>query len=259
MITRLLMHKDAVLQSLANHRHGLTLPSEAEWGKIAVLKSILEPCEKASQILGGANYVTISVVLPVVSFLKKKMTVTDDDPGYVRKFKEAFYVCLVNKLGKIDDDSSLQIATALDPRFKSLKCIEKPKRATVWSLLERLVSDRNSNSSSPQPPSKKVKTTMFDYSESESEGEDCNESYSDHKLQVSLYKSSKSEADIDKDPLKYWCASTSTLRDIARDYLSIPATSVPVERLFSSAGELVSRKRNSLSPENANIMLSLYC
>ncbi|CAB4445822.1 unnamed protein product [Rhizophagus irregularis] len=36
---------------------------------------------------------------------------------------------------------------------------------------------------------------------------------------------------------------------IARDYLTIPATSVPVERAFSSGTDLVTQKRCSLSAE----------
>ena len=94
MIQRLLANKDAVIQSLALHRHNVIPLAGSEWNKLSGIQKLLEPCEKASKILGGEKYVTISVVLPILAYLRREMTTTDDDPGYARKFKEAFYLDL---------------------------------------------------------------------------------------------------------------------------------------------------------------------
>jgi hypothetical protein len=44
---------------------------------------------------------------------------------------------------------------------------------------------------------------------------------------------------------------------IARDYLAIPATSAPSERVFSVAGNLISKKRTRITSENVRYVLCL--
>jgi hypothetical protein len=44
---------------------------------------------------------------------------------------------------------------------------------------------------------------------------------------------------------------------MARDYCAIPATSAPSERVFSIAGNLISKKRTRISSENVRYVLCL--
>lgn len=57
-------------------------------------------------------------------------------------------------------------------------------------------------------------------------------------------------ADKEEDVLKWWSRHSDiypNLARVARDYLAIPATSAPVERVFSGGADLVTDKRGSLS------------
>ena len=61
------------------------------------------------------------------------------------------------------------------------------------------------------------------------------------------------------DPLLYWKSHPSTwpiLASISSRYLSAPPSSVASERLFSSAGQISTIKRNRLSPINVERLLS---
>lgn len=62
------------------------------------------------------------------------------------------------------------------------------------------------------------------------------------------------------DPLKYWQTvkhAYPVLFKIAKKYLSVVATSVPSERLFSKAGIIKSESKNRLTPKRLNILLFL--
>lgn len=63
------------------------------------------------------------------------------------------------------------------------------------------------------------------------------------------------------DPIAWWKKENSRypqLAMVARRYLAIPCTSVESERLSSSAGDIVTDKRTSLSPETVSCLIFLY-
>ena len=61
------------------------------------------------------------------------------------------------------------------------------------------------------------------------------------------------------DLLLWWRAQCEypTLSQIARDYLSIQATSVALEQAFSIAGQTISEVKNRLDGETARVILCL--
>ena len=53
-------------------------------------------------------------------------------------------------------------------------------------------------------------------------------------------------------------AKYPTIAELAIKYLAIPATSDTSERCFSTAGNIVTRKRTRLLPENVDTLVFLY-
>lgn len=63
-----------------------------------------------------------------------------------------------------------------------------------------------------------------------------------------------------EDPLEFWqkrVPSYPRLNKLAKRFLIIPATSVPCERIFSKAGELITDRRNRLSAKHVDQILFL--
>ena len=66
---------------------------------------------------------------------------------------------------------------------------------------------------------------------------------------------------VDSNPLVWWkqyAARFPCLDQVVRRYLPMPATSVPVERLFSVAGQVVTVTRNRLHPETVTLLVFLH-
>ena len=192
------------------------------------------------------------------------MTVTDEDPGYSRRFKEGFHTDLMCRQKKTEINGILHVATALDPRFKSLKCLPREKQSTVWNLVENLIKDDTESDPIPELSAKVSK--MFCFNSDSDEGEECGRPEygqgGEYEYELRLYKAIPAEPDTSKCPLEFWKANRASyprLSKLAKNYLCIPSTSVPVEPLFSAPGELVSKKRNCLKPDIVNMLLSLSC
>lgn len=211
-----------------------------------------------TELLGGEKYVSCSVALPAFCHLSRVMESSDDDPAYVAKFKSTFKKDLETRKENANI-AYLKIATALDPRFKDLKCIPRAERSEVWDSLTNLVKEQMVVAEKPveektsEPPKKKL-ALLAASSDSDSENEDdsienCVRRY-------------RAEPTITAEscPLEWWskhAGSHSRLASYAQKYLATPATSVPCERLFSLAGHIVQKKRASLSSENVNNLVCL--
>uniref|UniRef100_H3A803 HAT C-terminal dimerisation domain-containing protein n=1 Tax=Latimeria chalumnae TaxID=7897 RepID=H3A803_LATCH len=242
----------AVTATLALQKHILVVPSAAKFDKLQKLEALLEPCRYVTELLGGETYVSCSIVLPALCHLFCGMAVSDDDPAYVVWFKNSFNADLTKR----------KIATALDPRFKNLKCLPKSKREEVWKLILNLTLSEVSKDQQPgaqeiteaEPPKKKMNLLLATSdSEDEHEGTHSASAALDH------YKA-KLVISMEDCPLEQWskrAGAYEILAKVARKYLATPATTVPCEQLFSLSGQIVNKKRAALAPENINKLVCL--
>lgn len=179
-----------------------------------------------------------------------------DTKGLLQKVRAAIFLSL-DELWSAPSDIVL-IATFLDPRFKTFDWCNGDGKDEAKKLVQELYNDakkdlpRNSivsTISSDDDDDGIFKALKGNAQEIEVEDED----------ELMLYLRQK-QIKLKDDPLKWWSVNKTTLpilAQIARKYLSIPATSVPSERLFSDAGNHISARRTRLSPELVNKMLFL--
>ena len=80
------------------------------------------------------------------------------------------------------------------------------------------------------------------------------------KRDLSLYKAEHS-AELDCDILKWWQSrklAYPLMSKLVQKRFSMVATSVPSERLFSVAGNVINNRQSSLLPENADKLIFLF-
>ena len=213
-------------------------------------------CRYITELLGGDKYVSCSVVLPGLCHLLRTMEVSDVDPAYIVRFKAAFTEDLTKRKANTNL-SWLKVATALDPRFKDLRCLPRAEREEVWHKISEMLKDREPASQpsgeemEDEPPKKKM-TLLLMGSESESDDEALSTDKTLDRAEPSV--------STETCPLQWWSAHTGAhgkLAHIAQKYLATPASTVPCERLFSLAGHIVQKKRSALTSENVNKLVCL--
>jgi hypothetical protein len=177
--------------------------------------------------------------------------------GLLERVRAAIYLSL-DELWSIPTDTAL-IATFLDPRFKHFNWATNGERDKAKQLVKTLYDELKVNLRVPD-----------DAEDRNPEGNDDGDFF--HDLEGNYAQTNVEEDDevsryvmlrdirVKEDPLIWWLNNRDnfpTLTQLARKYLSIPATSVPSERLFSDAGNHISAKRTRLAPELVNKVLFL--
>lgn len=256
MIKHVLRNQEPLRDALALHPTNVTMPTTAEVEKLKKLETVLEHCRYITELLGGEKFVSCSVVLPALCHLSRVMEVSEYDPAYMVKFKETFKAEMEKHKEKTNI-MWLRVATALDPRFKGLKCLSRADRAEVWRLISALLRERQRPAQPEQPatyePSKKRSALMFASESSSDEEEDYIEKC------VERYRAEPT-IDIEDCPQKWWSkheGAHSEMAYLARMYLATPATSIPCERLFSLSGHVFQNKRAALSSQNVKMHVCL--
>ena len=277
MMTRLLEVKDAIKQYHTDHPKNYTGNKllDIDWDKMAKYVDVLGVLADATQFVGGEDYVSCSTVLPLLAFLKKKLQVHDDDPGYIARLKTAFLSDFSTRIAGMDALPVLQMAVALDPRYKKLTCLPREQRDAVWDVVSTRLEDfcigdqqegppgdqhtDSIDDSESEPVAKKPKLTLL-LNDSESDADD-EEADVPHTWTVELAHYREEDALPEtENPLTWWKLNShrfSFLASFAKTVLCVPATSVPCERLFSSSGYIVNKTRAALLPENVTSLVCL--
>ena len=276
MIKRLLQLRVPVYAVL--HDESVTKPSDrsildlndSNWKVLEIIMPILEPFVQATEILGIESTPTGSQVFILLHGLFQTLAESDIDSGIGTDLKLKIKAGIKKRFHvdgsgiPIDDVvqcSPLILALALDPRYKSLKILSPPQQDIVRNRVNALVANKQSENPEAQvkvkiegePQGKKPKITdcllgdvIVDLT-----NDDTIDEYSDFlKEPIRI-----------ANPLEWWSGAQTRypkLAQLAKQYLCIPATSVPSERVFSVAGLTVSKLRGSLDPDTVNEILFLH-
>ncbi|KAL3977095.1 protein phosphatase 1L [Sarotherodon galilaeus] len=258
MLQRLFEQREPVGAALASLTTDIPPVSSEEFGIISECVVVLAPFNDATTELSQEKRVSGSKVIPLLTMLDHCLNEQmEKSPSIGSSLAQKLRMLLREKLDKIQTMSIMFLATLLDPRFRKLGFLS-PARASEAE--KRLKAERASvmrasttSSSSAPPPQPSTSQTIEAVSHSNNLWRRLDESVkqtqtqnvtADANIEVQRYMMEPNIGRLE-DPLKYWERQKYVyphLYKLALTYLCTPASSVPCERVFSKAGEILSKK-----------------
>ena len=283
MAERFLELKPAIISSIATVDANLVQLTKENWTYLQKTKDVLQVFKEATVMLSSKS-ASISQAIYIVTLIMKNLKVTLADHG-VKQLKRALSTGMEERFEHYETEDIYALATYLDPRYKGF-FFRNPENALlakekiVEKLEKMLVEEREQNQASmdmenqtespadvffhSQP--KRKKTTLAN-TRAEIMKKSIHEQQDSPKMEAYNFMKEYSNSTVmeeEEDVFEYWKSMSLSTKPVERAaaklaeyYLTPPPTSVDVERLFSTAGDVITNERNRLLPENAAKVLFL--
>jgi hAT family C-terminal dimerisation region len=257
------------LCALADH-HGLSAPNDEEWEVLGVVAQVLRVFDEATVQLCATNHPTLNNAVPTYNCLFDELegflgTCDEEDidlenAAMIDSCTPAVGGLLRRAIGKAHAKleafygrtwaGMYAIAVILDPSLKldyyAVSGWEPAHVAHARNALQRAVEEYElageRAAASPQP------RVTWRARGNGRVGCSLKRQRTQKGTETEQYLAAPT-IEYGEDVLDWWRTNAKTypcLARIARDYLAIPATSVPSERVFSSGTDLITSKRGSL-------------
>ncbi|CAG8765353.1 12082_t:CDS:2 [Cetraspora pellucida] len=220
------------------HNDGIKFQSKIlnddEWKTLYNLIHLLYEFEKATALLGGSNYVTLSAMFPIIQWLIYNLhnNYSNIDDTTIQAVHNTILTDMEKRWGT--SPRYAIIALFFDPRFKLLTFIEERNLQQENNIL----IENDFNEFIIQQKSKPNMASFF--KSSMNQDSVITSEFENYLFIPEVYTNLE-----EFDPITWWKAQKSTyptLCLLACKYLGIPASSVPSEWAFSYAGNHVTIK-----------------
>ncbi|XP_045105184.1 zinc finger BED domain-containing protein 4-like [Portunus trituberculatus] len=231
---------------------------------------LLEYFDEATKEISEEKFTSLSKVLPIVRGLQDSLQVIDDDVDV--QLCEELKKHLNRRFAAMEGIFYIGASTILDHRVKKLPFSDasniKVTEEHLISILHSLNTNERSESSVapsvlslPESTIKSGKKSLWNTFDAKAEkiSQTVSNPSSEAIIELRRYFEEPRISRIE-DPLSWWKKKAPifpNLSKVAKRILCVPATSVPSERLFSKAGELISQRQSTLKDKNVNMILFL--
>ncbi|XP_060071429.1 E3 SUMO-protein ligase ZBED1-like [Ylistrum balloti] len=271
LLERLVEQRESVTAVLATNDKINDL-KKSEWKIAASYVSALKPFEDATNMMSASRYATSSMIIPVLHVLNEQMKDVE-----MNDFGKQIHANINARWPEYEMKLEFAIPTYLDPRFKNYGFNDDTARDRTAKEIVQLMLDNAKNPQVIETPSacesdiKKQSASATESSETattskktvweifkkmvDKKKQTASEHSTDnlrekmeHELQLFC---SEELLEPEKSPFDWWKTNKtrySNLAKLAQVFLSIPATSVPSERMFSKSGLIISNRRSCLEP-----------
>ncbi|KAM3610503.1 uncharacterized protein V6R79_004829 [Siganus canaliculatus] len=238
----------------------------------------LGPMKTATLAISEEASPTMPMIAPLQFQLLRQMTCDAEDSSVIKELKTAVRNNLSSRYEALTD--ALCVASSLDPRFKALPFLSSEARDDVFLKLTTEAANLNQSNDEttqeqedtspidvaipvPTPPKRQKDSSalvaLLGSAYTREAPLQRKTSSERAEEEVTIYRKVPS-IHLSQNPLTWWqvhAGEFPLLAVLAKRYLCIPGTSVPSERVFSTAGDIVSAQRSCLTPQHVDQLLFL--
>lgn len=245
----------------------ITLPTSHQWSLLERVVAILSPIERATRDV-SAEASCASDVIPMYIAISRALRSVTDDSG-VQTMKKDILKEIDTRFADVMKEPLYAVATLVDPRYRGKLLAASDLAAASKRLTELMENGDTAATGSAQPDASRAdvvepvakrprldEASPLDLLEAELQADTAPSHYTAADEVAEYMRQPNIQRQL--DPLQWWSINQSKfprVANVAQRYLSSPSTSVPSERLFSSAGDLYSDSRNRLSGRLADKLL----
>ncbi|KAH8040937.1 hypothetical protein HPB51_013107 [Rhipicephalus microplus] len=241
--------------------------SSREWKLMAAAVKVLQPLDQATTELCADRYPTLSKVIPLVHCAQVVLHKHTSQGEEAASFARSLLRILATRLSGLKIANVPANAMLVDPRYKDICYTEDSQKkwanAALATAANEIMPVQNECSQAPVCPDmeKPPANTLWSVFSS----------LTSNVLQDNAHESVPSQVaeclgapvlPRSENPLEWWKTHGSrlypALAKVAQKYLSIPATQTRSERLFSTAGNVVSSRRELLLPDHVKQLVFLH-
>ncbi|XP_023811126.1 zinc finger BED domain-containing protein 4-like isoform X1 [Oryzias latipes] len=271
MLERLFKEREPLGAALATLHTDLPPLTSEDYQAIHHCLSILSPFQEARVEFSTEKRVSASKVIPMVKMLKHY--ISSRCGQITHPLGEKLATNLKNNLHErfsaLEKVTALSMATLSDPRFKELGFCSQ---GSAHTAIERLTKECAATMQALLPEAQPQSPPREGPSSQQEDGglwalldrhvgvqQQVTSTTASATVEVQRYLK-EPHIPRTQDPLRYWVTHKVLyphLYKLAMKFLCTPASSVPCERIFSKAGEIVSQRRNRLKPSTVEKILFL--
>jgi hypothetical protein len=264
MYERLIEEYQAVNTALVYFDHTDLCLSSSELEIMKDACKMLQHFEHATREISADKYLSVSKVIPLARSLQRLTVQCDSSRGTLKK---ALLTSMAHRFTGLESHYSLVVRSILDPRFKkiglgdvsSFRDVVQRLSVEVAGAISESASANATESSTTDVSSTSLtqeSSTLWAFIDDSVAAQQSRPSTVDSMIVVRTYLE-QPNLTRKEDPLIWWAVNQKTfpfLAPIAKKYLTMQATSVASERLFSKAGEITSEKRNRIKSKNVDML-----
>lgn len=280
MFQRIIDVQDPLIATMGLLHNPVEPLTECDYETLKQLCNVLQPFHEITVEMSSEKAVTLSKVILIVrglvSALKRIETCTTS--CLAKKVVNLFLKSINSRFNDVEDKEIFAKSSFLDPRFKrktfvydnSCRKVKNQIQEEIVDLIQRdrqddrslLVSEtKTTGASSISKANADIKDLIWQDFDKQV---DKNIIASPNSIAITELQTYIEDVPLDRkqDPLQWWKTREvlyPRLSQLAKKYLCSTATSVPSERIFSKAGQLISDRRSRLKGKNVEKILFLHC